>query len=99
MNDPKQSAFVRLGEGSESAPFYSEDGTANIQAGLNRLSARGGRLELTCGRYEIARSIVLDILRPAFRAGSGPAIPIRTACLNLNTEPKSECGEPAIRLL
>ncbi|MBQ2279339.1 MAG: hypothetical protein II333_12280 [Clostridia bacterium] len=52
---------IRLGSGSEELPFRSEDGTAGIQTDLLRLSARGGRMELTCGRYDIERSILLDI--------------------------------------
>jgi hypothetical protein len=60
MNNPNKSASVRLGVGSESAPFSSADGTAGIQAELDRLSARGGRTELSCGRYDIERPIILD---------------------------------------
>ena len=33
---------------------------AQIQAGLDALSARGGRMELPCARYEIDRPLVID---------------------------------------
>ena len=60
MKHLNQSAPIRTGDGSEAFPFRSEDGTANIQTGLNSLSERGGRLELECGCYEIMEKIVLD---------------------------------------
>jgi len=51
---------ICFGDGSEALPFHSEDGSAGIQAGLDALSARGGRLELPCGRYDIHKPIVVD---------------------------------------
>ena len=48
------------GTGSESDPFHSGDGTAGIQKGLDALSERGGRLNLTCGRYDLTETVVLD---------------------------------------
>lgn len=50
----------RLGTGSEIDPFYSQDGTAGVQTGLDNLAERGGKIELKCGRYDIEKTIVLD---------------------------------------
>lgn len=49
------------GNGSEQAPFSAPDGTAGIQAGLDALSARGGRLTLPCARYDVSEPIKIDL--------------------------------------
>ena len=60
---------TRLGSGSESDPYRSEDGTAGIQAELDALSARGGVLSLKSGRYDIEKSIVFDTPSLSFSGG------------------------------
>ena len=51
---------TRIGNGSEQNPFRATDGTAGLQAELDALTARGGVLQMTSGRYDIERSILLD---------------------------------------
>ena len=51
---------LRRGGGTETDPFYSEDGTAGIQHGLDLLSDRGGKLPLENGRYDLTTSVILD---------------------------------------
>lgn len=62
MTDTKHTNNVKhAGTGSEHDPFHAEDGTAGIQNALDALSVRGGRLNLPCGRYEIERTITVDV--------------------------------------
>ena len=49
-----------FGSGTESAPYRSPDGTAGIQKKLDALAERGGRLHLSCGRYDLEHTVVLD---------------------------------------
>lgn len=51
---------VRQGDGSETNPYRSADGTAGIQDELSALSERGGILNLKSARYDIERPIVID---------------------------------------
>lgn len=48
------------GTGAENDPYISEDKTAGLQERINGLKERGGKLALSCGRYEIEESIILD---------------------------------------
>lgn len=52
---------MRLGIGTEDLPFYTEDGTAGIQAEVDALKERGGKISLPCGRYSIEETIKVDI--------------------------------------
>lgn len=62
MNDKNlQKLFAaRLGTGSEADPFRSDDGSAGIASELQRFLGRGGRLNLPCGRYDLAAPLVID---------------------------------------
>lgn len=52
---------MRSGIGSEMNPFASDDKTAGIQEEIDALCERGGRVELPCGRYNLEKSIVVNI--------------------------------------
>lgn len=54
MNDKKI-----YGDGSESAPYRSEDGTAGIETSLRALS-HGGCLELESARYNLERTVTIE---------------------------------------
>ena len=49
------------GDGSESNPYRSDDGSAGINTALSALTERGGRLRLPCARYDIQRPVVLGL--------------------------------------
>lgn len=48
------------GNGSEQSPFWADDGTAGIGTQI-RQKTRGGCVDLPGGRYDITRSIVVDM--------------------------------------
>ena len=50
---------IALGDGSESSPYTSLDGTAGIQTALVALK-HGGALELESARYDIEKTVTLD---------------------------------------
>lgn len=51
---------MRQGQGTEQAPFFSQDGTAGIAAQLAASTARGGCIHLPNGRYDLTRTIEID---------------------------------------
>ena len=60
MQQPFDPTVYCTGNGSEGAPFRAADGTAGIQAGLDALNERGGKLSLPCARYDISAPIVIN---------------------------------------
>lgn len=48
-------------QGTEKNPFVSDDLTAGIQEKINTLRERGGKLSLPCGRYDIGKTIQVNI--------------------------------------
>lgn len=49
------------GTGSEKEPFISPDQTAGIQELINDKKERGGKVSLACARYDIGKTIEVDI--------------------------------------
>ena len=60
MAEFELSPFISAGDGSESNPFVSDDGSAGIAGALRALSERGGVLRLPSGRYDINKPLVID---------------------------------------
>lgn len=55
------------GDGSETAPFVSADGTAGLSDALHTLSSRGGEIFLPSARYDLTASVSVGISCLALR--------------------------------
>lgn len=51
---------MRLGQGTETEPFISPDGTAGVADELRLRRERGGLTHLPCGRYDLSSTIEID---------------------------------------
>ncbi len=53
--------MYRKGEGTETDPFVSEDGTAGIGNAIASCTRRGGLVKLQTGRYDLTRTIEINV--------------------------------------
>ena len=61
MTELKDPRSLCTGNGSEAEPYRAADGTAGINTALAALSERGGKLTLSCARYDISEPILMGL--------------------------------------